>query len=128
MADDVAVKVLNGRRISAALRKAGHDLAEVKEAKAKVGTFVATLSAAAAPRLSGLLAFTVRGSRAASRVTISAGGAAAPYAGPVHWGWPARNIEGQPFIADTAQASEPTWLGFYEADMQSIAARFNATT
>lgn len=47
-----------------------------------------------------------------------AGGAAVPYAGPIHWGWPSHNIEPQPFIAAAAQDTEPQWLGLYERDVQ----------
>ena len=49
-----------------------------------------------------------------------AGGAKVPYAGPIHWGWPDRNIEPHPFIADTAGETEQTWLPIYEQDLQRI--------
>lgn len=49
-----------------------------------------------------------------------AGGAATPYAGPIHWGWEARNIEPQPWIAEAAQDTEPQWLGMYEEDVQRV--------
>jgi hypothetical protein len=51
---------------------------------------------------------------------VSAGGARLPYAGPIHWGWPSRGIAAQPFIAATAQDTQPTWLGYYEADVDKI--------
>ena len=43
-----------------------------------------------------------------------------PYAGAIHWGWPARNIVGQPFLTDAAKATEPIWVAQYLADIQKI--------
>ena len=59
---------------------------------------------------------------------MSAGGASLPYAGPIHWGWPARRIEAQPFIADAAQATEPIWIPAYEADVQAAVDLVNGNT
>ena len=36
-----------------------------------------------------------------------------PYAGPIHWGWPAHHIEAQPFLSDAAKATEPQWRSEY---------------
>jgi hypothetical protein len=88
---------------------------DLKAANAAVAAFVAAAAAARAPRRSGRLAASVRGNRAVARAQVKAGGAALPYAGPVHYGWPARGIEGQPFVTDAAQATEGTWLAMYEA-------------
>ena len=43
-----------------------------------------------------------------------AGRAAVPYAGPIHWGWKARNIRAQPWIAETATSTQPVWMRMYE--------------
>ncbi len=55
------------------------------------------------PRRSGDLAGTIRalGSQAAGRV--AAGKKSVPYAGPIHFGWPARNIKAQPFLTDALE-------------------------
>lgn len=120
MSVDVGVRVEGARELRAALRRAGQRLDDLKAANARVAAFVASAAALRAPRRSGRLAGNVRGNRAAGRAVVMAGGVAVPYAGPVHWGWGARGIDPQPFVVDAAQATEPTWLGFYQADVDQI--------
>lgn len=52
---------------------------------------------------------------------MSAGRASVPYAGPIHYGWPAHGIEANPFVTDAAQATEPLWLPKYETDVNAVA-------
>jgi hypothetical protein len=52
-----------------------------------------------------------------------AGNAAVPYAGPIHWGWPARRITAQPFIQEAAVATQPAWENAYLEDMQRVVDR-----
>lgn len=101
------------------LRQLVGDTADLKAANAAVAQIVAAAATSRAPRRTGRLAGNVRGNRAVGRATVLAGGARVPYAGPVHWGWPAHRIEPQPFIVDAAQATEPVWLGAYERDVQA---------
>lgn len=75
---------------------------------------VAEVGAAKAPKVTGRLAASVRGSGAKTQAVARAGGAAVPYAGPIHWGWPARNIEPQPFLADALEETESVWSPVYE--------------
>jgi len=107
------VRVEGARRLRATLRKAGADLDDMKDAHAAVAAMVAAAARAATPRRTGRLAATVRGNRALSRATILAGYASVPYAGPIHWGWPRRNITAQPWLADTAALLEPRWTAVY---------------
>jgi hypothetical protein len=117
------VTVDGARQLRATLKRAGEDLADLRSTNAAVATYVAVRSAAAAPRRSGALAASVRGNAAATNATIRAGGAAVPYAGPIHWGWPARHIAAQPFIADTAATTEPAWAAIYRARVSAIVNR-----
>lgn len=73
-----------------------------------------------APRRSGRLAGSLRGGQAARQSIVRAGGASVPYAGPIHWGWPARGIRANPWIAAAAQASEPVWLAQYEQALRAL--------
>ena len=61
---------------------------------------VAETARVLAPKQSGALAASIRplGSQRSGR--IAAGRKSVPYAGPIHWGWPRRNIEPQPFLVD----------------------------
>lgn len=127
MRDTAAVKIDGLPRLRRALREVGRDVADLKAANAKAAALVAAASSPRAPRRSGALAASVRGNRAAGRASIAAGGAALPYAGPIHWGWPARNIAPNPFIVEAAQATESLWLAAYAEDLDRLAASIDGT-
>lgn len=74
---------------------------------------VAAAGRARAPKLTGALAGTVRPSGTKTRAVVRAGFARVPYAGPIHWGWPARGIAAQPFLSDAATSTEPAWQNIY---------------
>lgn len=114
------VRVRGAAQLRRTLRRAAGDLDEVKAAHRRAAAYVAGVASARAPRRSGRLAGGVRGNNAARRATVSAGGYGVVYAGPIHWGWPARNIAAQPFISDAAVATEPTWVGMYLDDVNRI--------
>ena len=114
-----AVRIDGLRRLRRDFKALVGDLADFKAANAKALAVVVPAAAARAPRRTGRLAASVRGNRAANRATVLAGGATLPYVGPIHWGWPARKIEAQPFAADAAADTQPTWLPAYEADVQA---------
>lgn len=114
MSRDVEVRIDGLGQLRRDLRKLGDNLADLKDANATVAGMVAAEAARRAPRRSGRLAGTLRGNRAAGGAAVMAGRAAVPYAGPIHWGWPARGIAAQPFAADAARALQPAWLAVYD--------------
>lgn len=118
MAD--SVKVEGARELRATMKRAGDDLGDLKDAHAQVASTVAVSAKGSAPAVSGRLAGTIRGNRAAASAVVKAGGASAPYAGPIHWGWPARNIAAQPFLTDAASQTEPTWTEIYLSAIKKI--------
>lgn len=112
MADQL--KVIGGRNLRRTLAKAGVDLTELKATNAKVAGIVATRGRGLAPvGPTGRLAGSVRPSGTKTQAVVRAGFARVPYAGPIHWGWPKRNIEAQPFLSEAATATEPTWQDVY---------------
>jgi hypothetical protein len=52
------------------------------------------------PVLTGALQGTIRAAASAKSGRVKVGYKAVPYAGPIHFGWPARFIKPQPFIYD----------------------------
>lgn len=107
-------------RLRQSLRKAGADAADLKTANARAASIVAQAAAASAPRRTGRLAATVRGNKAVGKAIVRGGSARVPYAGPIHWGWPARHIAAQPFMSEAAVRTQPIWLPEFFKDMQSI--------
>lgn len=102
-----------------ALRRFQGDVADLKAANTQVAATVAAAGATLAPRRTGRLSGSVRGNRAAGRATVTV--PRVRYAAPIHYGWPARNIEGQPFLIDAAQQTESVWLPAYERAVQTAA-------
>ena len=120
MASGPTVEVEGARQLRAGLKKAGADLNDLKTAHAAVAALVTAAAKGRAPKKTGRLAGSIRGSKAKTSVTIRAGGASLPYAGPIHWGWPARNIAANPFISDAATSTESQWVALYFKEIESI--------
>jgi hypothetical protein len=115
------VTVDGARRLVRTLREFGEGLDDLKDANAAVSALVAKAASDRAPRRSGALAASVRGSRQAAKAVVRVGSAKVPYAGPIHWGWPKRGIPRRPFVLDAAAATQAEWLGEYTDNIQRLA-------
>jgi len=92
-------------KLAKALDKAKAKASNLDAANAKIGAVLVEVAKLRAPhdtgQLRNLLRFSVRqakatrdGSRGAVTASVST-----PYAAPIHYGWPARNIRPQKFLA-----------------------------
>jgi hypothetical protein len=105
------------------LKAAGVSLQDLKDAHAEVAALVigrAHFTPKNPGRSTGRLAGSVRGSGTQSAAIVRAGRASVPYAGPIHWGWPSRNITAQPWLWDAAQDSRDEWTGLYLTALEKI--------
>lgn len=95
-----SIKATGVKELRRELRKMGDDLEDLKALNLDVATLVSDRAKDIVPRRTGNLADTIRpaGTKTAGRVR--AGFKRVPYAGPVHFGWPARRIQPQPFLYD----------------------------
>lgn len=107
------VKVEGLSQFVRAMKAAGVDVMDLKDANQAAGNTVLPSATARAPRRSGALAGSGRANRAARGAVIRFGSARVPYAGPIHWGWPARHIAAQPWVATAAESTEPRWSQTY---------------
>lgn len=114
------VQVRGARELRRSLRKAGADMTEVKALHAEVGGIVAGAARPATPHRSGRLAGTVRSSGTNTASIVRAGRASVPYAGPIHYGWPRRNIEPQPWLVNAAHDTEPRWSARFMDGIEQI--------
>lgn len=112
------LEVRGARKLRRTLKRAGRDVTELRGVHSGVAGVVA--GAASPPRRSGTLAGTVRAAGTTTAAIVRAGFARVPYAGPIHWGWPARNIAAQPFLSDAATSSEGIWIKLYEREVDRI--------
>lgn len=96
------------------MRAAGADLGQLKSAHAEAAGIAKAGAVERVPVRSGRLRQTVRASGTNTAGILRAGYASVPYAGPIHWGWPARHITANPFLSDGATDTQPEWLPVYE--------------
>lgn len=114
------LRVEGARQLRSTLRRAGDQLEDLRDTHAAAAALVAAAGTAAAPRRTGRLAGTVRGSGTKTHATVRAGYARVPYANPIHWGWPRRNIRPSLFLTTAAAQTEPTWVELYTREVNRI--------
>lgn len=114
MAQRPLVEVEGARQLRKTLRAAGDDLADLKSANQQAANIAATAAKAGAPHRSGDLAGDIRASGTKTAGIVRAGRKKIPYAGPIHWGWPARGIKAQPYMTEGAQRTESIWVPLYQ--------------
>lgn len=118
------VKVLGLNEVTRSLKQYEGAADDLKEANAAIGSKVASTAKATAPYLTGNLASTIRANRAIKSVQIKAGTARVPYAGVIEYGWPARNIEAQPYLRRAAWDNINYVIDQYEANLEAIKRRY----
>lgn len=124
MAEPVGrIKVEGARELRATLKRAGDDLQDLRTAHAGAAGIVVPAAKSRTPVQSGKLQASVRGSGSKTQAVIRAGFASVPYAGVIHWGWPAHGIEAHPFLSEGAQATEHLWSAEYEAAVNRVLSR-----
>lgn len=98
MADPlITVKGLD--RLVRDLKKISPDIAqELKSANREMAESLVPVAKSKTPRNSGRLAESVRAGATQKSGVVRAGKKAVPYAGPIHFGWPARRISPNPFL------------------------------
>ena len=114
------VKVLGLREVTRSLSQYAGAANDLKDANASIGQKVATEARATTPIKTGALQETVRYNRALKTVQIKAGNARVPYAGVMEYGWPARNIEAQPFLRRAAWNNMQYARDQFVANLNSI--------
>ena len=120
MAKRSEVEIRGAKELRRTMKQAGLDLTELKAANREAASLVATAAGLMAPKSTGNLASTIKGFGTNTVGRVRVGLKRTPYAGPVHYGWPDRNIEAQPFATKAAKLTEPKWLQIYEKRIDAI--------
>jgi carbon monoxide dehydrogenase subunit G len=123
---EFTVSVKGLREVTRSFKQYEGAVDDLKTANAAISSKVAQSAVATTPKLTGRLASTVKGNRAVQRVQIKAGGARVPYAGVIEYGWPARNIEAQPFLRRAAWTNRDYVIQQYSSNLESIKRRYIA--
>ena len=119
MSTETGIRIAGLDELARSMKRAGQDIDELKDAHWRASEIVARAASSLAPRRSGKLAGSIRSTRQVKRARVQAGRASVPYAAPIHWGWPARNIDASMFVTRAAQQTEAEWTKAYLDDVQA---------
>ena len=123
MAGKPAVKFNGAAEFRAKLQQMGVDLKDFKTINRLIAENVASEARSRAPRDTGTLAGDVRGGGTKTRAYVSVGRKRIPYAGPIHFGWPARNIQAQPFLYEAIDSRADDVREVYAKRVDELAMR-----
>lgn len=107
------VEVKGAKELRKQLKSAGDDLKDLKATHKKIAQIVEFDALQLAPVVTGGLVGSIRASGTQTSAIVRAGRSSVAYAGPIHWGWPARNIEAQPFLVDAQSEKYEDWMHEY---------------
>lgn len=89
-----------------ALSKAGADAENMRELMHSVGNIIVAGAQAHIPVRTGALSASLRAGRGKTKAVVRAGRALVPYAGVIHYGYPARNIAPTMFLVKSMRANQ----------------------
>ena len=98
----------------------GDDMQDLKELNLDVATLVSTRAKDIVPRRTGNLADTIRPSGTKTAGRVRSGFKRVPYAGVIHFGFPARGIKPQPFLYDALDQRRDEVLDRYFQGVKKI--------
>lgn len=124
MATGFSIKVEGLRELQKALRQLDKLDTELFEAHKRASYLAANAAIAEAPVISGRLAQSIRARpmKTEGRITLGTN-KGVPYAGPVHFGWPAKNKKPNKFAYRAIAKEQPRILRAYEADVEKLLRR-----
>jgi len=106
------------REVQKALKQLGDATKkEMKSTHLKAAEIVVGASKRFVPIKTGALAQSIRPAAVMSGGRVKVGSASVPYAGPIHFGWPARRIKPQPFVYDALDTRRGEVSRLYEKRM-----------
>lgn len=110
-----ALRIEGLRETQAALRELSDDLKNaMKATHLEAAQTVLPLAKTFAPFRTGRLQASLKAAAVRTGGRIRAGSASVPYAGPIHFGWPARSIKPQPFVYEALDPRRDDVIAVYE--------------
>jgi hypothetical protein len=118
------VRVSGDQRLIETLQRASIDVTELKKLNKEAAEVVATVAGNTAPVRTGRLGRSARaGATKKAGIVRIGNNTTTPYANPIQWGWPARNIQPTHFATDAAKSTEPLWVRNYNRGIDRILGR-----
>jgi hypothetical protein len=122
------VQVTGAKELRRALVRMEKDVKDLTPINREAAETVATEARSTVPVLSGALRRTIKSSATKTKGVVRAGAKGIPYAGVIHFGWPAHNIEAQPFIFDALAKSESEVVEKYQRRIADLVERLGRET
>jgi hypothetical protein len=123
-----AVEVIGGPRLVATMAAAGASLRDMTAVNQRIAARMANMSRGRAPRRTGRLAGSTRAVATRTEAGVTAGGPGVPYAGVIHFGWPAHHIRAQPWLSETLAQSQPAAVAAIDARIGQILSTIHGAT
>ena len=122
------VQIKGAAEFRKAMKAAGDDLKDLSATHKDAAELVAADARSRAPFRTGTLIKSIRskGTRTAGRVL--AGSDVVPYAGVIHFGWPAHGISPNPFLYDAADDRTNDVIRLYEGRVDAMITKVERTT
>lgn len=119
-------EIVGLRELQADLRKLGDDAKnDMKPAHLRAAEVVVAGSKKYVPYQTGALSNSIRALGRQKSGIVRAGSGSVPYAGPIHFGWPARYIKPQPFIYDALDERRGEVVKIYDERMGYLIKKYN---
>jgi hypothetical protein len=99
--------------------------ADMKAAHLQGAAIVRDVAVTLVPIQLGRLRDTIRASGTIKSGRVRAGFVRVPYAGPIHFGWPARGIKPQPFLYDALDRRRSEVMANYERSIADIVKKYD---
>lgn len=122
---EAGITITGVKEVVDTLNKLGRDLESNIELNKELSTTLSQKASAMAPRLSGALASSVVGNPSAEKAQILAGSEAVPYAGVIEYGWPARNIQAQPYLTPAVNNNMGYIIEKYNDSIQAAIKKYD---
>lgn len=113
------------KEVNAALRSMSKDTRDdMKATHKKAAAIVIAGAKRFVPVRTGRLAESIRDGSTQRMGRVRVGSASVPYAGPIHFGWPARSIKPQPFIYDALDGRRDEVVKVYVQRIDSLTVKY----
>jgi len=106
-----------------AIKDVSVELEDLEGAFSRIAELTAQSASRHAPKKTGRLAGSLRGVAEKSSAVVTVGGAAIRYAGPINYGWPARNIAPSGFMQKASDEMEPRAVSILEDEINRAISR-----
>lgn len=116
----VTVRIEGLRRTLRAMEAAGVAAESMRDLMHSIGLIVVGAARPSTPVLTGALAGTLRAGKGKTKAVIRAGRASVPYAGVIHYGWPARGIQARPFLTSAVQSTRSQTFSALEEGIDQL--------